>query len=150
VSYTANAAPDGEFCVAACIIFDVLPFCLYFLAGALTGFHVYTLLALTVYGAPFNALELVSLLGSLCLLIAAYVSLIRPYAAARVALLASLAIWCFYGPAIAKSIGTKFDNQSSLSFDRARFTLAEWRPVAAVRFFVAHEGEHLGTQFGTG
>ena len=100
----------------------MLPFCLYFVAGVITGFHVDTLLALTVYGVPFNPLELVSLLGSLCLLIAAYVSLFKPHAAARLALLASLAIWCFYGPAIATSIQTKFHKQSSVSRDQALFT----------------------------
>lgn len=44
----------------------MLPFSLYFAASVITGFHVYTLLALAVYGAPPNPLELVSLLGSLC------------------------------------------------------------------------------------
>ena len=86
----------------------MLPFLLYFVAGVITGFHIYTLLALTVYGAPFNPLELVSLLGSLGLLIAAYVSLYKPHAAARIALLAALMTWSFYGPAIAKSLRTKF------------------------------------------
>jgi hypothetical protein len=95
------------------MIFAMLPFLLYFVTGVVTGFHVYTLLALTVYGAPFNPLELVSLLGSLCLLLAAYVSLYKPHAAARIALLAALTIWSFYGPAIAKSLRTKFDIASS-------------------------------------
>jgi hypothetical protein len=95
-----------------CIIFDMLPFCLYFVAGVITGFHVLTLLALAVYGAPSSPLELVSLMGSLGLVIAAYVSLFKPHAAARLALLASLAVWCFYGPAIAKSIRPKIGKQS--------------------------------------
>lgn len=77
----------------------MLPFCLYFVAGVITGFHVYALLALTVYGAPFNPLEFVSLFGSFLLLIAACISLFRPYAAARVALIACLLIWSFYAPA---------------------------------------------------
>jgi hypothetical protein len=96
----------------------MLPFFLYFVASVITGFHVYTLLALTVYGAPSNPLELVSLLGSLCLLITAYVSLFKPYAAARLAPIACLAIWCFYGPAIAKSIRPKPHGQSSVLPDR--------------------------------
>ena len=91
----------------------MVPFLLYFVTGVITGFHVYTLLALTVYGVPFNPLEFVALLGSLCLLIAAYVSVFKPYAAARLALLACLALWCFYGPAIAKSIRTKHDKPRS-------------------------------------
>ena len=96
----------------------MLPFFLYFVASVITGFHVCTLLALTVYGAPSNPLELVSLLGSLCLLITAYVSLFKPYAAARLAPIACLAIWCFYGPAIAKSIRPKPHGQSSVLPDR--------------------------------
>jgi hypothetical protein len=96
------------------MIFAMLPFLLYFVTGVITGFHVYTLLALTVYGSPFNPLEFVSLLGSLCLLLAACVSLYKPHAAARIALLAALAIWSFYGPAIAKSLRTKFDKPSSV------------------------------------
>ncbi len=97
----------------------MLPFLLYFVAGVITGFHVYTLLALTVYGVPFNPLELVALLGSLCLLIAAYLSLFKPFAAARLALLACLALWCFYGPAIAKSIRTKHDKPRSVLHGQA-------------------------------
>lgn len=85
----------------------MLPFVLYFATAAITGWHVYTLLLLAVYGAPFDPLELVSLLGSLSLFIAAYVSLFKPNRAARIALIASLAIWCFYGPAIAQMVRTR-------------------------------------------
>ena len=93
----------------------MLPFFLYFAAGVITGFHVYTLLALTVYGAPFNSLELVSLLGSVGLLVAAFIGLFKPYAAARIALIACLMTWTFYGPAIAKIVRTKFDKPSAVS-----------------------------------
>jgi len=96
----------------------MLPFCLYFVAGFVTGFHVYTLLALSVYGVPANPLELISLLGSLTLLIAAYVSLFRPYVAARIALLACLAIWSFYAPALTNTVRAKFHKQSSALIDR--------------------------------
>lgn len=98
---------------ASAIIGDMLPFCLYFVAGLITGIHVYTLLVLALYGAPANPLELAALLGSLCLLIAAYLSLFKPRAAARLALIACLAAWSFYGPAIAKSIRPKLHGQSS-------------------------------------
>jgi hypothetical protein len=106
------------------MIVDMLPFCLYFVAGIATGFHVYTL-ALAIYGATLNPLEFVSLLGSLCLLIAAYVSLSKPNAAAKIALLASLMIWCFYGPAIAKSVRTRLRKQSSAFSDRDLFASPE-------------------------
>jgi hypothetical protein len=93
----------------------MLPFCLYFGTAVITGFNLYTLLAMTLYGVPFNPLELVSLLGSFVLMIAAFISLFRPHAAARVALVASLLIWSFYGPAIAKLVRTKIDKHSVLS-----------------------------------
>lgn len=80
----------------------MLPFVLYFITGIVTGFHLYSLLSLAVYGAPLNPLELVGLLGSLGFLIAAFLSLFRPYIAARVALISALAVWCFYAPAIAQ------------------------------------------------
>lgn len=93
----------------------MLPFCLYFVAAMITGFNLYTLLAMTLYGVPFNPLELVSLLGSFCLMIAAFISLFKPHAAAKVALVASLLIWSFYGPAIAKLVRTKVDKPRVLS-----------------------------------
>jgi hypothetical protein len=93
----------------------MLPFMIYFVAGAVTGLHVYTLVSFAVYGAPFNALEFVSLLGSLGLLMAAYVSLFKPVAAARIALIAALATWCFYGPAVAKTIQTRFARPAVVS-----------------------------------
>jgi hypothetical protein len=94
-------------------LMEMFPFFLYFVTALVTGFHVYTLMALTVYGAPFNPLELVSFLGSLALLIAAYVSLFKPQAAAKTALLACLGIWSFYGPAIAKTARTRLHKQVS-------------------------------------
>jgi uncharacterized membrane protein len=84
----------------------MLPFLLYFVTGLVTGYHVYTLM-FAAYGAPTSPLEFISLLGSFCLVIAAYLSLFKPYAASRVALLAALAIWCFYGPAIAGRVRTR-------------------------------------------
>jgi phosphoglycerol transferase MdoB-like AlkP superfamily enzyme len=115
---------------AGATFFGMLPFCLYFVAGVATGFHVYTLLALTVYGAPFNSLELVSLLGSVGLLIAAFISLFKPYAAARIALIACLMTWSFYGPAIANVVRSKLDKHSALSANpNSRWT----QPFALVR-----------------
>ncbi len=86
----------------------MLPFVLYFSCAVVTGFHLYTLMALAVYGAPFNPLEMVAFVGSLCMLIAAYISLFRPYAAGRVALIAALLLWSFYAPAIATIVRTRF------------------------------------------
>lgn len=100
----------------------MLPFILYFVTGVATGFHVFTLL-FAAYGAPLNPLELVSLLGSFCLLIAAYVSLFRPHTAGRMALIACLLMWCFYGPAVANLV-------------RARLH----KPVAVSQLVLSHAG----------
>ena len=93
----------------------MLPFVLYFVTGVVTGFHLYTLLSFAVYGAPVNWLELVALLGSFCLLIAAFVSLFRPAGAARLALVACLLMWCFYAPAIAKTVRARFAKATASS-----------------------------------
>ncbi len=114
-------------------------FCLYFAASVITGFHVYKLLAPAIYGAPSNPLELVSLLGSLGLLIAAYISLFRPHAAAKLALIACLAIWCFYGPAIAKSVRTKFGKQSSVLSSQLQILRPEVLWAQATMPFVRSE-----------
>jgi len=90
-------------------------FAIYFVTGIVTGYHLYTLLSFALYGAPFNLLELLALLGSFCLLIAGYVSLFRPRVAARVALIACLVMWSFYGPAIAKIVRTRFDKSAIVS-----------------------------------
>jgi hypothetical protein len=110
------------------MISRMLPFFVYLSAGLITGFHVFALLSLVVYGTPINPLEIVSLLGSIGLVIAAYVSLFKPRAAAKVALLASLAIWCFYGPAIAQSIRTRVSKTRSVS--SARFSDAAPRGLS--------------------
>lgn len=41
------------------------------------------------------------MLASVCLILSGYISLFKPSVAARIALIASLAAWCFYAPAIA-------------------------------------------------
>jgi hypothetical protein len=93
----------------------MFPFLLYFITAVVTGFHIYTLLSLVALGVPISPLELVALLGSLCLLIAAYMSLFKPHAAARLALVATLAIWSFYGPAIANAVRTRLDERGTSS-----------------------------------
>lgn len=82
----------------------MLPFLLYFGAGLLTSLHLYVLLSLTVFGAPPNVLEFISLFGSICMLVASYVSLLKPYVAAKLALPAALANWCFYAPGIVATL----------------------------------------------
>jgi len=79
----------------------MLPFILYFVTSIITALHLYTLLALAIYGVPVSPLEFVALLGSLLMLIAAYISLFRARIAAQIALIAALLLWSFYAPAIA-------------------------------------------------
>jgi hypothetical protein len=93
----------------------MLPFILYFVTAVVTGFHLYSLLSFALYGSPFNLLELVALLGSFGVLIAAYVSLFRPQAGARLALIACLAMWCFYAPALAKLVRAKMAKPAAIS-----------------------------------
>jgi len=78
----------------------MLPFLLYATTGTITGWHIYFLLTLGAFGVPQNAWEVISLPLALCIVICAYISLYRPVLAARMALVASLGMWCFYGPAI--------------------------------------------------
>jgi hypothetical protein len=121
------------------MIVGMHPFFLYFAASVITGFHVYKLLAPAIYGAPSNPLELVSLLGSLGLLVAAYISLFKPQAAAKLALIACLAIWCFYAPAIAKSIRTRFGKQSSVLSGQQRIVHPEVLWAQATMPFICFE-----------
>lgn len=86
----------------------MFPFVLYFVASLITAYHMYALLSVVLYGVPINFLELIALLGSLGLLIAAYVSLFRPRVAARIALIACLLMWCFYAPAIGNFVRVKW------------------------------------------
>lgn len=76
----------------------MLPFLVYFAAGAVTAFHVYVLVGIA---KALNGLEFVSLLGSFCLAVSSYISLFKQRFGAKVALIASLAAWCFYAPGIA-------------------------------------------------
>jgi hypothetical protein len=85
----------------------MLPFSLYATAGILTAVHLYLLLVFAAYAPAANLLEWVALAGSLCLLSAACISLFKPRAAARVALIACLFIWTFYAPATVKTLQTK-------------------------------------------
>ncbi len=82
----------------------MFPFSLYVITGVLTGVHLYLLLVFTVYTPAATLLEWVALLGSLGLLVAAYVSLFRPRLAAQIALIACLLSWAFYAPAAVRTV----------------------------------------------
>jgi Family of unknown function (DUF6843) len=82
----------------------MVPFILYFVAGLLTALHIYRLLSLAIFGVPHTVLELLSLLGSLGLVVSAYVGLFKAHVAAKVALPASLVTWCFYAPGVVATL----------------------------------------------
>src|ERR1700691_4277869 len=102
----------------------MLPFVIYFITAIVTGIHLLMLLSLAAYGVTISPFELLALLGSFLILIAAYVSLFRPYAAARIVLLAAIIMWSFYGPAIATYIHGRLAKRSVLS----EVTLRSVRP----------------------
>lgn len=76
-----------------------------------TAAHVYLLLTLTVVGAPHNALEFLSLAGSLGLCISGYIALFRPRVGAKLALPSAIICWSFYGPAILATLAAERQRQ---------------------------------------
>ena len=82
----------------------MVPFLLYAITGVSTGAQVFRLMMWGVWGRPVAGLEGISLLGSLVLLVAAFVSLSRARRAAWVAFVATLLMWTFYGPVVVVSL----------------------------------------------
>jgi hypothetical protein len=90
---------------------------LYAATAFATGVQVYWLLAWGIWGAPTSPWQYVSICGSLALLIAGLVSRWKRRAAAFTAVGASLALWCFYAPALIHSLAawpTKVTVQAGL------------------------------------
>ena len=83
----------------------MLPLLLYAITGGTTGVQVFRLVMWAVWGKAVHPLGHVSLLGSVVLIVVAFFSLWRPRPAAWVALIATLCMWSFYGPALYKSVG---------------------------------------------
>jgi len=98
----------------------MLPFVIYFVTGIVTALHIGSLLVVALYGIPVSPLEVVALAGSFCLLLAAYVTLYRPRAAAKIALIATFILWSFYGPAIAGRIRAGSLKPAPISRDDGR------------------------------
>ena len=73
---------------------------LYMATALTTGFQVYWVLMMAIWGAPTSPLEFVSICGSVVLFIAGVLAKWRPRAAAMTALCASAAIWSFYAPSL--------------------------------------------------
>ena len=77
---------------------------LYVLTALATGAQVYWLLAWGIWGAPTSPLQYVSVCGSLALFVGGILAKWRPRATAFTAMGASVAMWCFYAPALIHSI----------------------------------------------
>jgi hypothetical protein len=74
---------------------------LYMTTALATGAQVYWLMMWSIWGALTSRTQYVALCGSLALMLAALLAIWKARAAATTALCASVAIWSFYGPALA-------------------------------------------------
>jgi hypothetical protein len=79
---------------------------LYVVTALATGAQVYWLLAWGVWGAPTSPLQYVSICGSLVLFVAGILARWIPRATAFTAMGASVAMWCFYAPALIHTLRT--------------------------------------------
>jgi hypothetical protein len=94
---------------------------LYLLTGIVTAVPVLWALGWAVWGAGISVTEYLSLIGSGLLLVAAASSGRR--SAARLALLGTLAAWCFYLPAVLGVIKARLTDQE------LRLTVLRWDPA---------------------
>jgi len=78
----------------------MLSFVLYLSTGIITAIPVWYAVSWGVWGRPTSTLEIISLLGSLVLIIAAFKSLSNRALAARMASIAVLGVWACYGTSI--------------------------------------------------
>jgi len=90
---------------------------LYVFTAFVTAAQVYWLLAWGIWGAPTSPLQYISICGSFALFVAGVLAKWRPRVTAFTALAASIAMWCFYAPALIHtlhSLPTSMTLQSSL------------------------------------
>lgn len=80
---------------------------LYLLTAIATATPVLWALQWVVWGAPKIAIEHISLVGSLIVMLAAVVSMLQAYRLAnRLALIGALAVWFFYIPVFVRAVWT--------------------------------------------
>jgi hypothetical protein len=72
---------------------------LYLITGLVMTAQTYWLLMWAIWGAPTSFIEYVALLGGLCLLLAAILSIWLKRLSAWLAFASILMMWCFYLPA---------------------------------------------------
>jgi hypothetical protein len=82
----------------------MFPFTIYLVTALATGVQVHWLLMWAIWGAPTHPVQFISLGGSFVLLLASFVALFRPRAAAVIAIVGSLAIFTYYVPAVVVSL----------------------------------------------
>ena len=99
-----------------------LAFILYLLTGIATAVPIIYALKWAVWGAPIILTEYVSLLGSVALVVSAFISLTERRIAARIALISVLAVWSFYFPAISGVARMKLTDQ------RLALHVVKWLP----------------------
>ena len=82
-----------------------------------TGLHNFYWLMSVVNGAPVPLLNCIAMLGSVALLGAAVLVLLRPRVAARIGLAGSLLLWVFYAPLIVVSFLMPFSALQEVKAD---------------------------------
>lgn len=117
----------------------MFPLLLYLLSGLATGWQVLRAVRWAVWGRPVHPLEVVSLLGSLILIVAAVTSPFRPRRAAWLALVGALACWTFYVPALVQTYElAKTDQDVEVVF-------VQWTPRPGRLEVVGDRASHLST-----
>lgn len=78
----------------------MISFLIYWVTAVATVTPVLALIAFAVWGRPISALEVISLAGSVCLGVGAFVSLYRRRAASLLVLASAFAQWIYLAPAL--------------------------------------------------
>jgi hypothetical protein len=78
----------------------MISFLIYWVTAVATVTPVLVLMAFAVWGRPISALELISLAGSVCLGVGAFMSLYKRRAASLLALASAFAQWIYLAPAL--------------------------------------------------
>jgi hypothetical protein len=98
---------------------------LYLFTGIVTAIPVLYALGWAVWGAGTSPLEYISLLGSLILVISAFLGLSSRRLAARLALVGALGVWSFYLPAIVVAVRIRLTDQ------RLSLRVVQWTASAS-------------------
>jgi hypothetical protein len=104
----------------------VLPTLLYLFTSLATAMPVLWAQGWAVWGAPTMKIEYISLIGSLVLSFAAVAGILREHRPANwLALIGSLAVWCFYTPLLAGAVRAELLKYSELNLSNFQPTPPE-------------------------